>query len=156
MEIAVFVIVWVAGLVCTFIPIIPATFVVWLASLMYAYMTGFTEITWAWLTGLALLALLTMTIDNIASAWGTKKYGGSNMAMLGAVLGGVVGLFLGPLGLFIGPFLGAFGFELLAKKPSDEALRSAWGAIIGLLAGIAGKFMMHLLMGGLVLWKALT
>ncbi|WP_034345258.1 DUF456 domain-containing protein [Deinococcus misasensis] len=156
MEIVVFVLVWLIGLVGTFIPVLPATFIVWLGALIYAYMTGFAEVTWAWLIGLALLALLTMTIDNIASAWGTKKYGGTNLAMLGAVVGGIVGIFLGPLGLFIGPFAGAFGFELLNKQPPEAALKSAWGAVVGLLAGIFGKFIMHLIMGGLVLWKALT
>jgi uncharacterized protein YqgC (DUF456 family) len=48
--------------------------------------------------------------------------------LLGLVLGG-------PVGLLIGPFLGAVAFELLAGTAVRRAVRSGLGAALGLLVG---------------------
>ena len=48
----------------------------------------------------------------------------------------LVGLVLGgPVGLLIGPFVGAVAFELLAGQTGRRALRSGLGAAVGLLVG---------------------
>ena len=95
-------------------------------------------------------------IDNLASAWGARRYGGSKQAIWGALIGGVVGIFL-PFGLLVGPLLGALLAELLlVRKPLGLALRSAWGTLLGVLGGVAAKFALHLLIGVYELWRLWT
>ncbi|RIH88497.1 hypothetical protein Mlute_00624 [Meiothermus luteus] len=147
-----FVGVWGAALIATFIPIVPAGFIILGAALLHELFTGFAEIsllTWA---ALGVLTLLSSLVDNIAAALGARRYGGSRYGVWGAFIGGVAGVFvLPPWGLFLLPLLGAFLGERLAGRSLDEALRGTQGAILGLLGGILGKFLIHLLMGLLVL-----
>jgi hypothetical protein len=153
----VFIVIWLAALVATFVPIIPATFVIWLAALLHAVLTGFQPLNWGFLLGLGVLAVAASLVDNLAAAWGARRYGGSSAAGWGALVGGLVGIFLGPLGLLVGPFLGAVVAELFVTgKPLPEALRSGVGTLLGLLGGIGAKFLIHLAMGIIVLVRVFT
>ena len=73
LPLALFVILWLAALVATFVPVIPATLIIWLAALLYAALTGFQPLTWSYLIALAALAGVAFLIDNIAAAWGTRE-----------------------------------------------------------------------------------
>jgi uncharacterized protein len=152
-----FVILWLAALVATFMPVIPATLIIWLAALLLAVLTGFQPLTWGYLIALGVLAGFAMVMDNIAAAWGARKFGGSSAAAWGALVGGLVGLFLGPLGFLAGPILGAVLAEMLiSKKDPLEALRSGVGTLLGMLGGIGAKLLIHLAMGVLVLIRVFT
>lgn len=65
------------------------------------------------LAGLTALAYL---LEYAGGALGAKKFGGSAWAVVGALVGAVVGLFFGPPGLVIGPILGAVAGELLKTR----------------------------------------
>jgi uncharacterized protein len=152
-----FVILWLAALVATFMPVIPATLIIWLAALLYAVLTGFQPLTWGYLIALAALAAVAFLIDNIAAAWGARKFGGSSAAAWGALVGGLVGLFLGPLGFLVGPILGAILAEMLISKQEPlEAMRSGVGTLLGMLGGIGAKLLIHVAMGVLVLIRIFT
>jgi uncharacterized protein len=152
-----FVILWLTALVATFVPVIPATLIIWLAALLYAVMTGFQALTWGYLIALGVLAGVAFLIDNIAAAWGARKFGGSSAAGWGALAGGLIGLFLGPLGFLFGPILGAVLAEMLiSKKDPLEALRSGVGTLVGMLGGIGAKLLIHVGMGVLVLIRIFT
>jgi uncharacterized protein len=152
-----FVILWLAALVATFMPVIPATLIIWLAALLYAVLTGFQPLTWGYLIALAALAGVAFLIDNIAAAWGARKFGGSSAAAWGALVGGLVGLFLGPLGFLVGPILGAILAEMLISKQEPlEAMRSGVGTLLGMLGGIGAKLLIHVAMGVLVLIRIFT
>lgn len=148
----IFLVAWLIGVVTTFIPAFPASLVIFAGAAIAALLDGF-----QWSSdGLFLLSLGIVTIgitliDNVASAWGAKKYGGSKWAMWGALIGGLLGMFI-PFGLVLGPLAGALVAELLAQRPFDEALKSAWGTLVGLLSGIAAKVVLHILVGIAVLW----
>ncbi|MFC4453016.1 DUF456 domain-containing protein [Deinococcus sonorensis] len=150
----VFLVAWLIGMVGTFLPVVPATLIIFVGSVAATLMDGFQL--WPDLPFLLSFGALTLAIsliDNFASAWGARRYGGSRQAGWGALIGGLVGLFL-PFGLIIGPLGGALAAELLwVRKPPLEALRAAWGTLIGLLAGIAAKFVLHLLIGLYELWR---
>ncbi|WP_457636769.1 DUF456 domain-containing protein [Oceanithermus sp.] len=149
-----FVFLWLLALVLTFVPMVPATLVIWAAALLQEAMVGFSELStldWVWLIGLGLLA---MTLDNVAGALGAKRYGAGRAGVWGAAIGALVGaLTLGPVGILIGPFLGALIAELLAGKSGAEAARAAWGSLLGVLGGVLVKFVVHLAMGWLVIEK---
>lgn len=147
-----FTLIWFGALIATFVPVIPATLIIWSAALLHAVLTGFQPITWGFLAALGVLAIAAMLVDNLAAAWGAKKFGGSSAAGWGALIGGLVGLLLGPLGFMIGPFLGAVLAELIfTRKSILEAISSGVGTLLGLLGGIGAKLVIHMVMGALVL-----
>lgn len=147
-----FVVVWAVALVATFIPVVPAGFVIVGMAFLHELLVGFGEISIPIWIALAVLTVLSSLVDNIAGALGARHFGGSRQGVWGAFLGGILGIFvLPPLGLFLMPFVGAYVGELVAGRSAENALRGAWGAVLGLLGGLAGKFLIHLLMGILVI-----
>lgn len=109
----------------------------------------FTLYSYAWYT-LTIVILLTIAIsfvDYVVPIWGTKKYGGSKSGIrgstVGLLLGAIVSFMSGGIGiiaLFAGPFLGAYiGEKYFAKADNKVALRSAWGSLVGFMAGTIGK-----------------
>ncbi len=149
-----FVLLWAAALVLTFVPMVPATLVIWAAALLHEALVGFSELSasdWGWLIGLGILA---MTLDNVAAAFGAKRYGAGRAGVWGALIGALIGAFaMGPLGVLIGPFLGALAAELIAGKNGREALRAAWGSLVGVLGGVLVKLAVHVAMGWMVIQR---
>ncbi len=150
----VFLVVWIIGMIGTFIPAVPATILIFLGTLAATLMDGFQP--WPdlpFLLSFGVITILISMIDNLASAWGAKKYGGSKQAVWGALIGGLVGIVL-PFGLIVGPLAGALIAELfVVGKDFNSALRSAWGTLIGLLAGLAAKLVLHFAIGVYELWR---
>ncbi|AFZ66161.1 DUF456 domain-containing protein [Deinococcus peraridilitoris] len=156
MALTVFLVAWLIGVIGTFVPVLPATLIIFLGALAAAFLEDFQRLSWPWLVGIALVTLFASLVDNLAGSWGARKYGGSRAAAWGALLGSLVGLFL-PFGLLIGPALGALTAELLfMRRPLAEAVGSVWGTLVGLLTGIAAKFVLHVLIGVVVLWRLLS
>jgi uncharacterized protein YqgC (DUF456 family) len=85
-------------------------------------------------------------LDYYVPIWGTKKFGGSKWGAYGSAIGLIAGLFLGPCGIFIGAFAGAFVGEFLNDKNPNRALKAAFGSFIGLMAGMAVKVILCLVM----------
>jgi len=79
-------------------------------------------------------------VEAVAGAWGVTRRGGSRLAGLAAVIGGILGLFIGgvipiPLvGSLIGMTVCSFGLVYLVEhrrlRKSNEAAGIAWGAVI--------------------------
>ena len=141
------------GLVGMLLPMIPGAPVLFLGLLLGAWAENFRFVGLWTLIMLALMAALTYVVDFTASALGARKYGGSNRAMIGAVLGGIVGMFLGIPGILLGPFLGAVIGELSLQRRLDEASRAGFGTVVGLAIGLAGKLAIGIAMLGLFLLK---
>ncbi|SMB91524.1 DUF456 domain-containing protein [Deinococcus hopiensis] len=151
-----FLVVWLLGMAATFVPALPATVIIFAGTVAATLIDGFQV--WPdlpFLTTFAVIAVLISMVDNVASAWGARKYGGSKQAVWGAVIGGLVGILpVIPFGLILGPLAGALIAELfIVRKPLAEALRSAWGTLVGLLTGLAAKLVLHLLIGLYELWR---
>jgi uncharacterized protein YqgC (DUF456 family) len=95
-------------------------------------------------SGLVLVCLVVLTIGSVAldtwaSLYGAKRFGASWRGVLGALIGGIVGIFFSLPGIIIGPFLGAMVFELIGGYKIDKASRAGLGATLGLFAGVIGK-----------------
>ncbi|ALJ91867.1 DUF456 domain-containing protein [Thermus aquaticus] len=145
-----FVVLWLLGVVLTFVPFVPATLVILLAAFLHELLVGFRELSLgAWLL-LGVLALLAMVLDNLAALLGARRYGAGRAGLWGAFLGGLLGLFLGVFGVLFLPFLLAWLFEYLSGRKPEEALRAAWGTLVGLMGGVVAKVLVHLAMGLLV------
>ncbi|MBQ3217850.1 MAG: DUF456 domain-containing protein [Akkermansia sp.] len=101
---------------------------------------------WVWLI-LLLLAIFGTLADNITTAMGAKKFGGSWPAFWCSMAGLFVGAFFFPFGLIIGPFLGAFFAEtVIVRKTLKDSAKASMGATIGLLAGVLAKVIITAIM----------
>ena len=141
----------VTGLAGLLLPVVPGAPLLFLGLLFGAWAEDFQYIGIWTLLILAIMAALTYLVEFAASVFGVKKYGGSRRAMTGAVLGGIVGIFLGIPGILFGPFIGAVAGELSMQRSLDEAGRAGFGTVVGLAIGVAGKLAIGIAMIGLFL-----
>ena len=147
------------GIAGTVLPALPGIPLVFAGMVVAAWAGDFQYVGWGWLVALGILTVLSLGIDLLAGSMGAKRVGASKLALAGAVLGSIGGLFFGPLGLFAGPFVGALvgddrvGTPVVAAthradafvltKPAEavpepelaEALSASAARALGLFAG---------------------
>ena len=102
-----------------------------------------------WLVIIGALGTVGVLLDFVAASLGAKRVGASKLAISGAGLGTVVGMFFGLAGLIIGPFAGALLGELAS---GTSVLRSAHVGVatwLGLLFGTLVKLVISFVMVGL-------
>jgi uncharacterized protein YqgC (DUF456 family) len=131
--------VMILGLVGCVLPGVPGTPLVLAAAIGHRLYFGANSVSNAVLAILVLLTLFALGLDYLATLFGARKMGASWRGLLGALVGGVVGLFFSLPGLLLGPFIGALTFELVGGRDFSEATRAGVGTIIGLVIGAAGK-----------------
>jgi hypothetical protein len=142
----------VLGLVGTIVPFLPGTPLIVVAALIHAMATGWTPIGVGCLAILAALAAIGYALHYVAGALGAQRAGGSAWAIVGALVGGVVGLFFGIPGLLLGPPLGAIAGELLKGGDLTTSVRTGLATFIGMVAGAVANFAIAVVMIALFLW----
>jgi hypothetical protein len=143
---ALLVVLGVAGLA---LPGLPGAPLIFLGLVAAAWAEDFAYVGWGWLALLVAIAALTYAVDFAATALGAKRFGASPRAVLGAVVGGVVGIFFGPIGIALGPFAGAVLAELSLRRDLEAAQRAGLGATLGVLLGGVAKLALACLMLGI-------
>ena len=127
------------GIVGTVLPAIPGVVFVFGGIVLAAWIDGFTRIS-AWTVGaLAVLTLVGFAADYVAAALGAKRAGASKLAILGAALGTLAGVFTGLIGLVFMPLAGAAIGELIAQRDLWRAGKVGIATWIGLLIGTVVK-----------------
>ena len=134
------------GLLGSILPVLPGTPIVLAAAIGHRLYFGATSMNNAVLTALLVLTVVSLLFDFLATALGAKKFGATWRGAVGAVVGGIIGLFFSLPGIILGPFLGAMLFELLGGKEFKIAAKAGTGAVIGLLLGVVGKFSLCVIM----------
>jgi uncharacterized protein len=86
------------GLAGTILPMLPGVPFVFGGLLVAAWIDNFQRIGWPTLTILALLTAIAMVVDFVATMLGAKRAGASKLALLGAAIGSIVGIFFGLVG----------------------------------------------------------
>lgn len=127
------------GIAGTVLPALPGIPLVFAGMVVAAWAGDFQYVGWGWLVALGILTVLSLGIDLLAGSMGAKRVGASRLALAGAVLGSIVGLFFGPLGLFAGPFVGALAGELLNRRDLGQATKVGVGTWFGVLVGTVLK-----------------
>lgn len=149
------------GIAGTILPALPGIPLVFGGLVLAAWADGFRHVG-GWTIGLlALLTVLSVAVDLLATAMGAKRVGASRLAVVGAAIGTFAGLFAGFVGIFIGPFVGAVLGELahrraVAARDVGHATKIGLATWIGLLAGTILKLVIGFAMVGLfgVVWLA--
>jgi len=139
------------GLLGIIIPGLPDTILIFAGALIYAIWTRFSEVNLNLILILGGLALVTYLFDYLGAVLGAKKFGASKLGIIGAILGGILGLSLFSfLGLILGAILGTAFFEIIfAQKDLKTALKAGLGTFLGLIFGIFLKIIVAVLMIGL-------
>jgi uncharacterized protein YqgC (DUF456 family) len=139
----------VVGIAGSVLPALPGVTLVFLGLLLAAWIGDFQQVGPFPLVVLGLLTLLSFVIDLAATALGAKRVGATKLAVVGAALGTLAGLFLGLPGLILGPFVGAVVGELMSHGQVQQATRAGIATWIGLLFGTLAKLALVFTMLGL-------
>lgn len=137
------------GLAGSVLPALPGVPLVFAGLLLAAWAGKFEQVGVFPLVVLGLLTLLSFVIDLAATALGAKRVGATKLAVLGAALGTLAGLFLGLPGLILGPFVGAVAGELISHGQVQQATRAGVATWLGLLFGTLAKLALVFTMLGL-------
>jgi uncharacterized protein len=126
----------------------PGAAIVFGGMLLAAWIDDFQRIGWITLTVLGGLTLLVFVIDLAAASFGAKRVGASRLALAGAAVGTIVGIFFGIVGIVVAPFLGAVIGELIARGQVERAARVGFGTWLGMAVGALAKIAVVLAMIG--------
>ncbi len=124
------------GIVGTVLPALPGVPLVFAGLTLAAYLDDFNRVSGWTIALLALLMLIAIGADLMATALGTKLTRASRWAFVGAAIGAIAGLFFGLIGIFIFPFVGAVVGELIATQNIEQSTKAGFGAWLGLLLGV--------------------
>ena len=137
----------VIGVIGAIVPAIPGLGLITIAILIWAVIQGFTTSTVIPLIVSAVLLVLSLGIDFLATYYGAKQAGASKWGQIGAFVGLFLGLFgflptlpiggpLGPIfGVIIGSVIGALVGEFLYRKNLWIAIKAAIGIVVGTVIG---------------------
>lgn len=136
----------VVGLAGTVLPVIPGALLIFAGLFLAAWADGFARVGMVGLVIIGVLGALSFAADFVATLLGAKRVGASPQALVGATVGGIVGLFFGLPGMIAGPFLGAVAGELLARKRLAQAGKVGLGTWLGLAAAAVAKVVLAFMM----------
>jgi len=127
------------GVAGTILPALPGVTLVFGGILLAAWIDHFARIP-GWLVAVfAVLTMLAWAVDYFAAMAGARKAGASRLALLGAAVGTLAGIFTGLWGLFFMPLVGAAIGEYIAQRDLRRAGKVGLATWIGLLLGAAVK-----------------
>ena len=127
------------GVLGSVLPGLPGVPLVYGGLLVAAWADDFQRVGWIVLILLGLMTLASFAIDFVATSLGAKRVGATKLAIAGALLGTLVGVFMGLPGLVLGPFLGAVAGELISHGKIEQAGRAGLATWVGLLFGTLAK-----------------
>ena len=134
------------GIIGSVMPGLPSTPIVFVISIAHKLYFGPTGAAWWVIAILGILMVASLALDYAASVLGAKRLGATWRGAVGAVVGGLVGLFFSLPGILLGPFIGAVVFELAGGRDWRQSSKAGVGATLGLLAGALGKIAFCLMM----------
>jgi len=140
------------------LPGIPSTPLVLIGAIGHKLYFKETGAGWIVLTLLVLITALSLVMDYLTTILGAKQFGATKKGMVGAIVGGIIGLFFNLPGILLGPFIGASIFEMLGGREFKPSMKAGVGATLGLFAGAIGKLLccgaMMLLFTVNVIWRS--
>ncbi|HTP98779.1 MAG TPA: DUF456 domain-containing protein [Casimicrobiaceae bacterium] len=127
------------GVAGTVLPALPGVTLVFAGMLLAAWIDRFARIP-VWLVVVfGVLTAIAWAIDYFAAAAGAKRAGASKLAVIGAMIGTLAGVFSGLWGLLFMPLVGAAIGEFVAQRDLRRAGKVGVATWLGMLAGTALK-----------------
>jgi len=125
------------GYVGSFVPGLSGPPLAWVAILLIYFINNIQLPLWV-LVVTGVIAGLSLLLEWIIPAYGTKIFKGSKYGIRGSYIGMIIGIIAPiPFGFLIGPFVGAYVGELyMDPKDQSRALKAAFGTFIGFLLAI--------------------
>jgi hypothetical protein len=137
------------GLAGIVLPVLPGTVLIFGAILLAAWIDDFARIS-AWTVAIAaLLTVISLVCDYVAAALGARRVGASRQAVIGAVIGTLLGIVSGLWGLIFMPLIGAAIGEYLVLRDLQRAGQVGIATWVGLLLGTAVKIAIAFTMLGM-------
>jgi hypothetical protein len=137
------------GLAGVILPVLPGTVLIFGAILLGAWIDDFARIS-SWTVAVAaVLTVISVACDYVAAALGARRVGASRQAVIGAVLGTLLGIFSGLWGLIFMPLVGAAIGEYLVLRDLQRAGQVGIATWVGLLLGTAVKIAIAFTMLGM-------
>ncbi len=145
---------FIIGMIGTVYPVLPSVVAIYFAFFVYGWFFTFDRYdVWFWIIQ-TLIVVVLVVADYLVGAYGTKKFGGSRLAIILSIVGLIVGPWVIPaFGLILGPLIGAVAAELIQGRDVNSALRVGWGTVLGLFASAVVKIILQLAMIGIwIFW----
>ncbi|MEN9775719.1 MAG: hypothetical protein RL322_2789 [Pseudomonadota bacterium] len=137
------------GAAGTVLPALPGPPLILLGALLAAWIDRFTVISGLTCAILSALALLAMVVDFVSGSIGAQRVGASRQAIIGSVIGTLLGVFTGLWGLIFMPLVGAAAGEFLARRQILRAGQVGLATWLGLLMGTVIKLALVMTMLGI-------
>lgn len=120
----------------TILPVLPGLPLMAIVIILYGWWEKFENVDSTLVIVTLVLTALGTLLDYFSGPYTAKRVGASKWGVIGAVLGGILGiLILGPIGLIAGPFGGAFLGEILGGQKFNQASKVGLASVVGTLAG---------------------
>jgi hypothetical protein len=150
------------GLIAAVLPILPGPVLIWLGALTWAWAGKFEQVGWTTLIILAVIGVVAMTSDIVASLASGKKAGLSwhftAAAIAGGLFGGILLSVLPILGTIGGAILGSLCGVMLMQyhRTHDwaQARQAAKVYAVGFLLGRVTELVLDLIMVGVFIFAA--
>ena len=139
----------VGGLAGSIIPALPGLPMIFGGIWLTAAVDDYRHLGLWWLLIIGGLGTAGVIIEFIASTLGAKRVGASRLALWGASMGTLAGMFLGIPGLILGPFIGALLGEFASGTSVLRSAHVGVGTWVGLLFGTLMKLVISFMMVGL-------
>jgi uncharacterized protein len=133
--------IFIIGFFGTFLPVLPGNFIIWLGIVIHKLWLGESSVSWSVVIITGILTLVAFALDYLCTYWGARRFGASWRGGIGALIGGILGLFIPPplFWIIVGPIIGAIIAELLGGRSTKDAGRAGVGTIVGGLLSFALK-----------------
>lgn len=139
----------VVGIAGTLLPALPGVVLVLGGIVLGAWIDDFTRVP-VWVVAIcAVLAVIAWITDYVATVLGAKKAGASKLAIIGAAIGTVAGIFMGLIGVLFMPFVGAALGQYISEKDTKRAAKVGLATWLGLLVGTVIKLVLVFMMVGI-------
>jgi uncharacterized protein len=136
------------GVAGTVLPVLPGAVLIFAGAVLGAWIDDWTRVS-GWTLGvLGVMAALSIACDFVAASFGAKRLGASPLAVSGAAIGTLLGVFTGLWGLLFMPLAGAAIGEYITMRNLQRAGRVGIATGVGLFVGAILKIALAFTMIG--------
>ena len=136
------------GVAGTVLPALPGVILVLAGIVLGAWIGDFVQVSGVTVTVVTVIAIAALLIDYVAGVLGAKKAGASKEAIVGALIGTVMGIFTGLWGLIFMPLAGAVAGQYLVDRDLIRARNVGLATWLGMAVGMVAKVALTFLMIG--------